>query len=129
MKGKTRKHSHIVDHCTKYQQDYAPFEYIHSNIFGPLSNFPSSVSKYFTSSIDKNTLLDVLTYIVENGLVIDLSLYIWRSELLMILLGWDNDWETVIPPFVYFWKVDYDRDDIMGKIKVSKVVWIVWKKL
>ena len=55
MKGKTRKHPHIVGHRTKYQKDYAPFEYIHSDIFGPLPNLPSSAPKYFISFIDENT--------------------------------------------------------------------------
>lgn len=55
MKGKTRKHPHIIGHCTKYQKDYAPFEYIHSDIFGPFPNLPPSTPKYFISFIDENT--------------------------------------------------------------------------
>lgn len=50
-----RKHRHVIAHGIKYQEDYAPFEYIHSDIFGPLPHLPSTAPKYFISFIDENT--------------------------------------------------------------------------
>lgn len=45
LKGKSRKHNHTVGSRLKYQKIYQPFEYIHSDAFGPVQ-----VSKPYPNS-------------------------------------------------------------------------------
>jgi len=51
--GKAKVHNHIEGARLKYQERYKPFEYIHSDIFGPVPS--SSIAKYFITFIDEHT--------------------------------------------------------------------------
>ena len=76
--GKSRVHNHIEGARLRYQEKYGPFEFLHSDIFGPVSN--SSIAKFFITFIDEyssyrwvfpltdksaNTVLDVTTQVVN----------------------------------------------------------------
>lgn len=54
MSGKSCKHNHIVGSRTKYQKKYGPFQYIHSDIFGPV-NCPGIKELFFITFTDENT--------------------------------------------------------------------------
>lgn len=75
---KSRVHNHIEGARLRYQEKYGPFEFLHSDIFGPVS--ASSVAKYFITFIDEyssyrwvfplqdksaETVLDITTQVVN----------------------------------------------------------------
>ena len=53
QQGKATTHKHIEGVRLKYQKKYQPFEYIHSDVFGPVPS--SSIAKYFVTFIDEKT--------------------------------------------------------------------------
>ena len=53
--GKSTKHRHIKGSRLKYQNSYEPFQYLHTDIFGPIHNLPKSVPSYFISFTDETT--------------------------------------------------------------------------
>ena len=55
MKGKATKHKHIVGSRLKYQSNYGPFEYIHSDLFGPVTGVSAVFPTYFISFTDEAT--------------------------------------------------------------------------
>ncbi|CCD25831.2 integrase catalytic domain-containing protein NDAI_0G00550 [Naumovozyma dairenensis CBS 421] len=55
LAGKLTKHKHIVGSRLKYQKYYEPFEYIHTDLFGPVSGVDITSPKYFISFTDENT--------------------------------------------------------------------------
>ena len=55
MKGKATKHKHIVGSRLKYQSTYGPFEYIHSDLFGPVTGVSAVYPNYFISFTDEAT--------------------------------------------------------------------------
>lgn len=55
MKGKSTRHKHIIGSRIKYQKEYAPFEYIHTDVFGPMSHLPVGTPSYFISFTDEST--------------------------------------------------------------------------
>ncbi|CCD23648.1 uncharacterized protein NDAI_0B06160 [Naumovozyma dairenensis CBS 421] len=55
LAGKITKHKHIVGSRLKYQKSYEPFEYIHTDLFGPVSGVDITSPKYFISFTDENT--------------------------------------------------------------------------
>lgn len=55
MKGKATKHKHIVGSRLKYQSNYGPFEYIHSDLFGPVTGVSAVFPAYFISFTDEAT--------------------------------------------------------------------------
>lgn len=55
MKGKATKHKHIVGSRLKYQNNYGPFQYIHSDLFGPVTGVSATSPSYFISFTDECT--------------------------------------------------------------------------
>lgn len=55
MKGKATKHRHIVGSRLKYQNNYGPFQYIHSDLFGPVTGVSATSPSYFISFTDECT--------------------------------------------------------------------------
>jgi len=55
MKGKATKHKHIVGSRLKYQNNYGPFEYLHSDLFGPVTGVSAVSPTYFISFTDEAT--------------------------------------------------------------------------
>ena len=55
MKGKSTKHRHIVGSRLKYQNNYGPFQYIHSDLFGPVTGVSATSPTYFISFTDECT--------------------------------------------------------------------------
>ena len=55
MKGKSTRHKHTIGSCIKYQKEYTPFEYIHTDIFGSMSHLPLGTPCYFISFTDEST--------------------------------------------------------------------------
>ena len=55
MKGKASKHKHFVGSRLKYQNDYGAFEYIHTDLFGPVSGVSAIAPLYFISFTDEAT--------------------------------------------------------------------------
>lgn len=53
--GKSTKHRHIKGSRLKYQNSYEPFQYLHTDIFGPVHNLPKSAPSYFISFTDETT--------------------------------------------------------------------------
>ncbi|CAI4038841.1 hypothetical protein SMKI_06G1900 [Saccharomyces mikatae IFO 1815] len=53
--GKSTKHRHIKGSRLKYQNSYEPFQYLHTDIFGPVHNLPKSAPSYFISFTDEKT--------------------------------------------------------------------------
>lgn len=51
--GKETAHKHIEGARLKYQEKHQPFEYLHSDIFGPVPS--SAITKYFVTFIDEKT--------------------------------------------------------------------------
>ena len=65
MSGKSRKHNHIVGSRTKYQEVYAPFQYLHSDIFGSV-NLPGIMEKYFITFTDESTRFRWVFFLVDH---------------------------------------------------------------
>lgn len=55
MKGKASKHKHFIGSRLKYQNDYGAFEYIHTDLFGPVSDVSAIAPLYFISFTDEAT--------------------------------------------------------------------------
>lgn len=53
--GKTTRHRHTVRSRLKYQKEYQPFEYIHSDLFEPVSGISAVQPSYFISFSDECT--------------------------------------------------------------------------
>ena len=51
LKGKGCKRPHIVGSCMQYQQKFKPFQYIHSDLFGPVT--VASTPEWFISFTDE----------------------------------------------------------------------------
>ena len=54
MSGKSRQHNHVLGSRTKYQSSYKPFEYLHSDIFGPV-NLEGIEDRFFITFTDEAT--------------------------------------------------------------------------
>ncbi|QEU61968.1 hypothetical protein KDRO_E08510 [Kluyveromyces lactis] len=56
MKGKASRHAHIKDSRDQYNEKYGPFEYIHTDIFGP-ARLPeeSNANRYLITFTDEHT--------------------------------------------------------------------------
>ncbi|CCF56958.1 hypothetical protein KAFR_0B06620 [Kazachstania africana CBS 2517] len=55
LAGKMRRHKHTVGSRLKYQQFFEPFQYIHTDLFGPMSDVSATTPTYFISFVDENT--------------------------------------------------------------------------
>ncbi|KAF4001400.1 TYA transposon family protein [Saccharomyces cerevisiae] len=44
--GKSTKHRHVKGSRLKYQESYEPFQYLHTDIFGPVHHLPKSAPSY-----------------------------------------------------------------------------------
>lgn len=53
--GKSTKHRHVKGSRVKYQNSYEPFQYLHTDIFGPVHNLPKSAPSYFITFTDEKT--------------------------------------------------------------------------
>lgn len=53
MQGKSREHRHTVGSRLKYQQIYLPFQYFHSDFFGPVPS--NSIAEWFIFFTDEST--------------------------------------------------------------------------
>ena len=53
--GKSTKHRHVKGSRLKYQESYEPFQYLHTDIFGPVHHLPKSAPSYFISFTDEKT--------------------------------------------------------------------------
>ena len=53
--GKSTKHKHLKGSRLKYQESYEPFQYLHTDIFGPIHHLPKSAPPYFISFTDEMT--------------------------------------------------------------------------
>ncbi|CAI1879606.1 hypothetical protein SEUBUCD646_0C01310 [Saccharomyces eubayanus] len=55
--GKSAKHKHLKGSRLKYQEAYEPFQYLRTDIFGPIHHLLKSAPSYFFSSTDQMTRL------------------------------------------------------------------------
>ena len=53
LAGKARKHRHIVGSREGYQSKFSKFEFIHTDIFGPVNGFNAPVPKNYISFTDE----------------------------------------------------------------------------
>ncbi|QLQ80656.1 hypothetical protein HG537_0D06570 [Torulaspora globosa] len=55
MEGKSSKNKHTMHSGPEYQNEYAPFEFIHVDLFGPISVPVADMARYMISFIDECT--------------------------------------------------------------------------
>ncbi|EDO16464.1 Tkp1 protein [Vanderwaltozyma polyspora DSM 70294] len=55
LKGKSTQHKHYVGSCVKYQREYNTFEFLHTDLFAPVPNMPTSSPTYFISFTDERS--------------------------------------------------------------------------
>lgn len=55
ISGKANKHKHVKGSRVRYQKSYKPFEYLHTDIFGPVPHMPRSSPSYFLAFTDEAT--------------------------------------------------------------------------
>ncbi|EDO17438.1 Tkp1 protein [Vanderwaltozyma polyspora DSM 70294] len=55
LKGKSTQHKHYVGSRVKYQREYNTFEFLHTDLFGPVPNMPTSSPTYFISFTDEQS--------------------------------------------------------------------------
>ncbi|QLG70918.1 hypothetical protein HG535_0A08650 [Zygotorulaspora mrakii] len=55
VSGKSKKHKHLVGSRLTYQKSYQPFEFLHTDIFGPVPHMPTSSPSYFMAFTDEAT--------------------------------------------------------------------------
>ncbi|CCK67876.1 uncharacterized protein KNAG_0A01870 [Huiozyma naganishii CBS 8797] len=55
LQGKSRQHSHVVGSRVKHQEKYTKFEYLHSDLLGPITSTSTQTKSWFISFTDEAT--------------------------------------------------------------------------